>query len=153
MGMACLMLEEPMNHQEMKHHVLQALIAEGWEPVRDLSMECTQYVAQKRYATSVGTKVALATFHEASEECCRVGGEYLSEGMNVLSASSAYIWYMHKPDTARLINAPLHRHALRESVTVSDLRECAMAFAAEAEKQIGESYAVRLMRRTLAKAS
>ncbi|HGM8087210.1 TPA: hypothetical protein ACKP9S_003581 [Pseudomonas aeruginosa] len=142
-----------MNHQEMKQHVLQALIAVGWEPVSDLSMECTQYVAQRRYATSVGTKVALATFHGASEECCCVGGEYLSEGRNVLSASSAYIWHMPKPETAFAINAPLHRHALRESMTESDLRECAKAFAAEAEKQIGDSYAVRLMRRTLAKAS
>lgn len=141
-----------MNHQEMKQHVLKALIAVGWEPVSDLSMECTQYVAQRRYATSVGTKVALATFH-VSEECCRVGGEYLSEGMNVLSTSSAYILHMPKPDTARLIDAPLYRHALSESMTENDLRECAKAFAAEAEKQIGESFAVRLMRRTLAKAS
>ncbi|HEP8970258.1 TPA: hypothetical protein VDU83_002596 [Pseudomonas aeruginosa] len=142
-----------MNSQEMKQHVLQALIEAGWEPVTELSMQATEYVAQKRFATSVGTKVALATFRDVTDECCRVGGEYLSEGTNVLSTGTAYILYMLKPETARALDAPLYRHALRENVTENDLRECALAFAAEAEKRIGESFAVRLMRRNLAKAS
>lgn len=148
-----------MDHQEMKKHVLQALVEAGWEPVDEISMQNTCFVAMKRFPTAVGTKVALAHFSDKPDECCRVGGEYLSEGSNALSATSAYIWYMPKPNTARAIDAsldryaPLYRHALREDVTESDLRECAKAFAAEAEKQIGESFAVRLMRGTLAKAS
>ncbi|KSQ21689.1 hypothetical protein APB26_32430 [Pseudomonas aeruginosa] len=140
-----------MNSQEMKQHVLQALIEAGWEPVSELSMQATVYVAQKRFATSVGTKVALATFRDVTDECCCVGGEYLSEGTNVLSTGTAYILYMQRPEMAP--DAPLFRHALRENVTDNDLRKCAMAFAAEAELRIGESFAVRLMRRNLAKAS
>ncbi|HHZ6935517.1 TPA: hypothetical protein ACWLUJ_006131, partial [Pseudomonas aeruginosa] len=126
-----------MNHQEMKQHVLNALVEVGWVPVDEMSMQNTVFVAMKSYKTAVGTKVALALFTDTPEECCRVGGEYLSEGMNALSTSSAYILYMQKPATARGINAPLYRHVLRDEVTESDLRDCAIAFAAEAEKRIG----------------
>lgn len=142
-----------MKFEEMKEIVLKALVEAGWEPVDEISMKCTTYVAMKSYPTHVGNKVALACFIDTPEECCRVGGEYLSEGTNALSTSSAYIWYGAKPANFRVEDVPLHRHALRESVTKSDLLECAKAFAAEAERKIADTYAVRLLRRNLAKAS
>jgi hypothetical protein len=116
---------------EMKQAILEGLQACGWSPVDDVSMACTSAVAQKTFVTAVGEKTATARFTDNPAECCRLSGEYESEGSNVLSASSDYLWYHRTP---------------REEVRASDLRELATAFAATADLLIGDSYAMRLMR-------
>jgi hypothetical protein len=115
----------------MKQAILEGLEACGWTSVDRVSMDCTSAVAQKTFVTAVGEKTATARFTDNPAECCRLGGEYESEGSNVLSASSCYLWYHRKP---------------REEVSASDLRELAKGFAATADRVIADTYAMRLMR-------
>ncbi|QUG93096.1 hypothetical protein GR140_30485 (plasmid) [Pseudomonas putida] len=134
-----------MQTQEMKKHVLQGLEAAGWTAVDDKSL-LRPCIAKKDFETAVGVKTALAYVVDTPEACLRVGGEYTSEGCNVLSTTSFYIWYRPRPTTPTTIDVDEHLFKLREEVLPEDLIAGAKAFAEMAEKEISESYAVRLHR-------
>lgn len=120
-----------MTTSEMKQAILEGLQACGWTPVDELSMGCTSAVAQKTFMTAVGEKTATARFTDSPNECCRLAGEYLSEGDNALSTTSCFIWYEFTP---------------REEVCVTALHQLAKDFAASADLRIADTYAMRLIR-------
>ncbi|NWC83123.1 hypothetical protein HX798_22945 [Pseudomonas putida] len=134
-----------MQTHEMKKHVLQGLEAAGWKAVDDksLSLPC---VAKKDFETAAGVKTALAYVVDTPDACLRVSGEYTSEGNNVLSTTAFYVWYRPRPTSPTTIDVDEHLFKLREEVLPEDLIAGAKVFAQAAEKEISESYAVRLHR-------
>lgn len=134
-----------MDYQEMKKNVLQGLEAAGWKAVDEISMTCTSCVAKKTFHTAVGLREALAHFTDSPAECCRLSGEYYSEGNNALSTTSFYVWYRPRPTSPETIDVPCYRFKLRDEVTPEDLVDGAKVFAELAEKAIAKTYAVRLL--------
>ncbi len=120
-----------MNYQEMKQAILRGLVHSGWMAVDEISMNHTSAVAKKSFQTAVGERTAIAYFTDAPEECCKLGGEYTSEGNNVLSTTGFFVWY--------------HQHP-RSEVTPEDLFAGAVEFSKKAEVRISDTMPMRLMR-------
>lgn len=134
-----------MLYQEMKKHILQGLLESGWKAVDEISMQCTTAVAKKDYDTAVGVKTAIAFFSESPGECCRLSGEYYSEGGNVLCTTSFYVWY-RPHETSPLVDLKTgHLVKLPMELTQEDLISGSKVFNENAEKEILASYAVRLL--------
>lgn len=135
-----------MLYQEMKKHILQGLLESGWKAVDDISMQCTTAVAKKDYETAVGVKTAIAYFSESPGECCRLSGEYYSEGGNILCTTSFYVWYRPHATSPAIDLQTGHLVKLSEELVLEDLIAGAKVFNEKAEKEIAASYAVRLLR-------
>lgn len=131
-----------MLYHEMKKHILQGLLESGWYAVDDVAMECTTAVAKKDFETAVGVKTAIAYFTGSRAECCRLGGDYYSEGNNILSTTSFYVWYRPRPEAAKVF--PEHLYKLEEELEPADLVKGGKVFSEMADKKISGSYAVRI---------
>ncbi|HHK0379360.1 TPA: hypothetical protein ACQQJB_003533 [Pseudomonas aeruginosa] len=135
-----------MLYQDMKKHILQGLLESGWRAVDDISMQCTTAVAKKDYDTAVGVKTAIAYFSESPGECCRLSGEYHSQGGNVLCTTSFYVWYRPHATSPAIDLQTGHLVKLPEELVLDDLISGAKVFNEKTEKEIAGSYAVRLLR-------
>lgn len=122
-----------MTHHEMKQAILQGLLHSGWKAVDEISMNHTSAVAKKSFQTAVGERTALAYFTDSPDECCKLSGEYTSEGNNVLSTTSFFVWYSVNP---------------RDEVTSDDLIAGAIDFSTNAEVRIADTMPMRLMRQS-----
>jgi hypothetical protein len=135
-----------MNYQEMRKHVLQGLLEAGWSPVDDNPMRSSASVAKKDYDTAVGVKTAVAYFRESTGECCRLGGEYYSEGGNILCTTAFYVWYRPHASSPALRPGSGHLVKLPEELVPDDLVNGAKLFSEMAEKEIAGSYTVRILK-------
>lgn len=101
---------------------IQACLAElGWTV-----LDCTA-IASKMYDTAVGPRQALVYVQDfgPQEGVVRLMGDYQSEGRNCLSTTSVTIARFADEETIKALT---------------------QQFAAEADKVVGESYAMRLLR-------
>ncbi|CAN7385567.1 hypothetical protein [Variovorax sp. LjRoot178] len=110
-----------MNHTAatpIQAQFLQTLVARGWYPDR-----VRADVASKDFDTAAGGRTAVVHCRLNKDGDHVLAGDYQSEGRNALSTC----WAMFRPETDEAtISAEIER------------------FAAEVEKAIGETYAVRI---------
>lgn len=107
----------------IRQAITSRLSEHGWEPISNGTA-----IARKFYETAVGMKEALAYLYPGADYFT-LKGDYQSEGRNVLEAHGALI-----PRGADE----------QEAIEKTD------AFAADADRYVGESYAARLVRKRVA---
>lgn len=110
------------DYQATKAKLANALLAHGWVS----NMGPGIAIATKSFSTAVGDKEAVAYLNPSNECVGRLGGNYLSEGRNVLSAMRAS-W---KP--------------IELQVSDEQLIQQADEYAAEVEAIVADTYAMRL---------
>lgn len=103
--------------------VLPVLVTHGWTALNNSTA-----IASKTFDSAVGRKEAHVYLYEGSHDPYNgsLSGDYLSEGNNVLSTAGGLL---PKPGTPEVWAA------------------IALQFVQNAEKAIGDSYAVRLLRK------
>lgn len=112
------------DYQAIKARLANALLAHGWVSNTGPGIA----IATKSFSTAVGDKEAVAYLNPSNECIGRLGGNYLSEGRNVLSAMRAG-W---KP--------------IELQTSDEQLIQLAVEYSSEVDAIVADTYAMRLAR-------